>query len=99
MANNETDTLQVEKSLKQLKVSYDMYETTKKQTERRMKDALNPDGTKKYTADDGIIPFLRRKCGTNRHHRRAAGSGTGGAEPTLRSRHKKHLVFCAVQTL
>ena len=52
MANNETDTLQVEKSLKQLKVSYDMYETTKKQTERRMKDALNSDGTKKYTADD-----------------------------------------------
>lgn len=52
MANNETDTLQVEKSLKQLKVSYDMYETTKKQTERKMKDALNPDGTKKYTPDD-----------------------------------------------
>ena len=46
------DTLQVEKALKQLKCSYDMYETTKKQTERRMKDALNADGTKKYTADD-----------------------------------------------
>ena len=49
---NEQDTLQVEKSLKQLKCSYDMYETTKKQTERRMKDALNADGTKRYTAED-----------------------------------------------
>jgi hypothetical protein len=46
------DTLQVEKALKQLKCSYDMYETTKKQTERRMKDTLNQDGTKRYTAED-----------------------------------------------
>ena len=46
------DTLQVEKALKQLKCSYDMYETTKKETERRMKEALNPDGTKKYTAEN-----------------------------------------------
>ena len=46
------DTLQVEKALKQLKCSYDMYETTKKQTERRLKDALNPDGTKKYSEED-----------------------------------------------
>ena len=46
------DTLQVEKALKQLKCSYDMYETTKKQTERKMKEALNNDGTKKYTTDD-----------------------------------------------
>jgi hypothetical protein len=29
-----------------------MYETTKKQTERKMKEALNNDGTKKYTTDD-----------------------------------------------
>lgn len=42
---------QREKMLKQLKSSYDMYETTKKQTEKRMKDSLNPDGTKKYTKD------------------------------------------------
>ena len=48
----EKDTLQVEKALKQLKCSYDMYETTKKQTERRMKDTLNQDGTKRYTAED-----------------------------------------------
>lgn len=48
----EKDTLQVEKALKQLKCSYDMYETTKKQTERKMKDALNPDGTKRYTDED-----------------------------------------------
>jgi hypothetical protein len=29
-----------------------MYETTKKQTERRMKDSLNQDGTKKYTSEE-----------------------------------------------
>jgi hypothetical protein len=52
MANNEVNTLQVEKALKQLKTSYDMYENTKKQTERRMKDSLNPDGTKKYSAEE-----------------------------------------------
>ena len=52
MANNEENTLQTEKALKQLKSSYDMYEDTKKQTELRMKEALNPDGTKKYTAED-----------------------------------------------
>ena len=46
------DTLQVEKALKQLKCSYDMYETTKKQTETKMKEALNNDGTKKYTTED-----------------------------------------------
>ena len=46
------DTLQVEKALKQLKCSYDMYETTKKQTEKKMKEALNKDGTKKYTTED-----------------------------------------------
>lgn len=52
MATKEANTLQVEKSLKQLKSSYEMYETTKKQTEKRMKDALNEDGTKRYTAED-----------------------------------------------
>ena len=41
-----------EKNLKILKVSYDMYERTKKSTEKNMKEALNPDGTKKYTEDD-----------------------------------------------
>lgn len=46
------DTLQVEKALKQLKCSYDMYETTKKQTEQRMRDALNADGTKKYNEEE-----------------------------------------------
>lgn len=49
---NEINTMQVEKTLKQLKCSYDMYETTKKQTERKMKEALLKDGTKKYTSDD-----------------------------------------------
>lgn len=49
---NESNTVQAEKVLKQLKVSYDMYETTKKQTERKMKEAINKDGTKKYTAED-----------------------------------------------
>jgi hypothetical protein len=50
--NNENNTLDVEKALRQLKSSYDMYEKTKKETEKRMKDALLPDGTKKYSQDD-----------------------------------------------
>ena len=50
--NNEKNTLDVEKALRQLKSSYDMYEKTKKETEKRMKDALLPDGTKKYSQDD-----------------------------------------------
>ena len=41
-----------ERSLKQLKISYDMYEKTKKETEKRLKSALNKDGTKKYTKED-----------------------------------------------
>ena len=52
VANKEQNTLEVEKALKQLKSSYDMYEKTKKETERRMKEALLPDGTKKYNSDD-----------------------------------------------
>ena len=52
MVNNESNTIEVEKALKQLKISYDMYEKTKKETERRLKDALNPDGTKRYTQTD-----------------------------------------------
>ena len=39
MITNETNTIgEVDKSLRQLKNSYDMYETTKKQTEKRMKE-------------------------------------------------------------
>ena len=49
---DEIETIQKEKVLKQLKVSYDMYENTKKETEKKMKEALNDDGTKKYNADD-----------------------------------------------
>ena len=52
VANKEQNTLEVEKALNQLKSSYDMYEKTKKETERRMKEALLPDGTKKYNSDD-----------------------------------------------
>lgn len=40
-----------EKSLKQLKVSYDMYEKTKKETEKKMKETVLEDGTKKYTKE------------------------------------------------
>lgn len=40
-----------ERALKQLKISYEMYENTKKQTEERMRDALNSDGTKKFTEE------------------------------------------------
>ena len=52
MTNNEQNTLEVEKALRQLKSSYDMYEKTKKETEARMKKATNPDGSKRYTAND-----------------------------------------------
>ena len=52
VANHEQNTLDVEKALRQLKSSYDMYEKTKKETEKRMKEALLPDGTKKYNQDD-----------------------------------------------
>lgn len=40
-----------EKALKQLKVSYDMYEKTKKETEKKMKETVLEDGTKKYTKE------------------------------------------------
>ena len=52
VANHEQNTLDIEKALRQLKSSYDMYEKTKKETEKRMKEALLPDGTKKYNQDD-----------------------------------------------
>ena len=38
VVNNEQNTLDVEKALRQLKSSYDMYEKTKKETEKRMKE-------------------------------------------------------------
>ena len=41
-----------ERSLKQLKLSYDMYEKTKKETEKRLKSAVNEDGTRKYSKED-----------------------------------------------
>lgn len=41
-----------EKILKQLKCSFDMYETTKKQTEKRMKEVLTQDGKRRYSAAD-----------------------------------------------
>lgn len=44
--------LSQEKMLKQLKASFDMYENTKKSTEKSMKEKLNKDGTKKYTQAD-----------------------------------------------
>lgn len=40
------------KELEILKNSFLMYENTKKQTEKNMKTALNPDGAKKYTQED-----------------------------------------------
>lgn len=52
MAINDMDEVMRQKALKGLKASYDMYETTKKETKNKMKDALNPDGTKKYSGDD-----------------------------------------------
>lgn len=52
MAEETNVMLTQEKILKQLKTSFDMYENTKKTTEKRMKEALNKDGTKKYTKED-----------------------------------------------
>ena len=37
-----------EQALKILEASYDMYENTKKDVERRMRDELNQDGSKRY---------------------------------------------------
>lgn len=36
----------------QLRASYDMYETTKRESERHMRETLNPDGTKRYSDED-----------------------------------------------
>ena len=52
MAKNEQNTLEGDKALKQLKSSYDMYEKSKRETEKRLKETLNPDGTKRYTSDE-----------------------------------------------
>ena len=52
MTQNEQNTLQVEKALKQLKNTYDMYEKSKKETESRLKAATNSDGTKRYTPEE-----------------------------------------------
>ena len=38
-----------EKELATIRTSYDMYEETKKQTQKALKKALNPDGTRKYS--------------------------------------------------
>ena len=46
------DQKKIDKILNQLKTSYEMYEITKKQTEKRLKEAVNKDGTKKYTKED-----------------------------------------------
>lgn len=46
------DKAKVEQILKQLKTSYEMYNITKKQTEKKLKEAVNKDGTKKYTKED-----------------------------------------------
>lgn len=40
-----------EKMLKQLKSNYEMYERTKKETEKNMRRAENPDGTKRFTEE------------------------------------------------
>ena len=50
--NNEKEALELEKALKRLKASYDMYEKTKKETVKRMKETLLPDGTRRYTDED-----------------------------------------------
>lgn len=36
----------------QLKASYDMYETTKRESERHMRETLNSDGTRRYSDED-----------------------------------------------
>lgn len=43
---------QVEKSMKGLKTSYEMYEKTKKETARVMKTKMNDDGTRMYSDED-----------------------------------------------
>ena len=46
-----SENLDNEKVLKQLKVSYDMYDKSKKETEKKMKETVLEDGTKKYTKE------------------------------------------------
>lgn len=41
----------IEKEIKTHKESYFMYERTKKEAEERMKEAMNPDGSKKFTPE------------------------------------------------
>ena len=48
MGNNIKDYAQ-EQALKILEASYEMYEKTKVETERRMKDDLNDDGSKRFS--------------------------------------------------
>lgn len=52
MPVGKTTDLEQEKVLKQLKVSYNMYEKTKKETERKMKEKVLEDGTKKYSKEE-----------------------------------------------
>lgn len=54
MAENltEEEKIRIENTLKQLKASFDMYEKTKKETEQKMKEKLNADGTRRYTESD-----------------------------------------------
>jgi hypothetical protein len=48
---DENEQIEKEKVMSQLKVSYNMYEKTKKETEKKMKETLLPDGKKKYTKE------------------------------------------------
>lgn len=42
----------IQKSLNLLKASYDMWENTKKETETRMRDAINENGDKRYSQEE-----------------------------------------------
>ena len=60
--------IQRQKELKTLKNSYLMYEQTKKDTEKRMKQKLTPDGEKMYSesdikkeANDIVFSYIRRR--------------------------------------
>ena len=52
MAEKSVDEINQEKALKRLMYTYNMYENTKYETEKRMRDALDKNGKKKYTEDD-----------------------------------------------
>lgn len=84
---NEVDQVTIEKGLKRLKVSYEMYEKTLKETEKRLREQLNPDGTKRYTQaeiDEELKLILKAEEDVVQQY-----IGLGGKEEDLKKKSRK----------